>query len=469
MEQFADWLVSRLLHLLDALFPASAVSTMEPFSLNEVYASLLILISAGLIGTALGYALHRRPVAAAPLDSAGPAPRRIIHSVSRPLYIVIGLYAIYFASLPFVFALQAHEGIEMLRDALSVLFNLAALASLLWFGLRLTSAVEIRLLQWSGKGPARVDRLLVPLLSSCMRVALVVAAIYLAIAVLDFPDRYANTLGKINSIVFILAAASVFVRSVRTGEQMVLGRYDITASDNLKARKIYTQLHVIGRVIYAVIAFVSVAAILMLFDQVRHIGTSILASAGIAGIIVGFAAQKTLANLFAGFQIALAQPMREDDVVIVEGEWGRVEEITLSYVVVHIWDDRRLVVPLSYFIEKPFQNWTRTSSAILGSVMVYVDYTCEVATIRKVLTEIVEKDPLWDGRFWNLQVTDAKERTVELRVLATSADASKSFDLRCSIREKLIAFIQQSAPQWLPRERVTLAPEPPCPIGRLQR
>jgi small-conductance mechanosensitive channel len=148
--------------------------------------------------------------------------------------------------------------------------------------------------------------------------------------------------------------------------------------------------------------------------------------------------------------------MREDDVLIVEGEWGRVEEITLTYVVIHVWDDRRLIVPLSYFIEKPFQDWTRTSSAILGSVMVYVDYTCEVATIRKALTEIVEKDPLWDGRFWNLQVTDAKERTLELRVLATSANASKSFDLRCAIREKLIAFIQESAPQWLPRERVAV-------------
>jgi small-conductance mechanosensitive channel len=455
MEQIAEMLVSHLLQLLDALFPARATRSIGMFTWNEVYAALVILLAAALIGAALAYALRQRSAAAAKREPA-PVPHRVMISVSKPLYMIIALYAIYFALLPFVLALQAHEGIEILRAGLTVLFNLAALAALLWFGLRLTSAVETRLVQWSGKGPTRVDHLLIPLLSSCMRIALIVAAIYLAIAVLDFPDRYADTLSKLNSIVFILAAASVFVRSVRAGEQLVLGRYDITAADNLKARKVYTQLHVIGRVIYAVIAFVSVAAILMLFDQVRHIGTSILASAGIAGIIVGFAAQKTLANLFAGFQIALAQPMREDDVVIVEGEWGRVEEITLSYVVVHIWDDRRLVVPLSYFIEKPFQNWTRTSSAILGSVMVYVDYTCEVATIRKALTEIVEKDPLWDGRFWNLQVTDAKERTVELRVLATSADASKSFDLRCAIREKLIAFIQRSAPQWLPRERVAL-------------
>jgi small-conductance mechanosensitive channel len=456
MEQFAEILVSRLLQVLDALFPSRSVRSFGMFTWNDVYAALAIVLAAFLLSVALGYALRRRSAVAAKLDSAANVSHRVLTSVSRPLYFVIGLYAIYFASLPFVLRLPDRGGIAALRAVLGIFFSLAALTALLWFALRLIAAVETRLLAWSGTGPTRIDRLLIPLLGSTLRIALIVVAIYTGIVILDFADRDATTLSKINSIVFILAAASVFVRSVRVGEQMVLARYDISAADNLKARKVYTQLHVIGRVIYVLIAFLAFAAILMLFDEVRHIGTSILASAGIAGIIVGFAAQRTLANLFAGFQIALAQPMREDDVVIVEGEWGRVEEITLTYVVVHLWDDRRLVVPLSYFIEKPFQDWTRTSSAILGSVMVYVDYTCEVATIRKALAEIVEKDPLWDGRFWNLQVTDAKERTLELRVLATSADASKSFDLRCAIREKLIAFIQKSAPQWLPRERVAI-------------
>jgi small-conductance mechanosensitive channel len=191
----------------------------------------------------------------------------------------------------------------------------------------------------------------------------------------------------------------------------------------------------------------------MLFQEVRHVGSSLLASAGIVGIIAGVAGQKSLANLFAGFQIALAQPMRQDDVVIVEGEWGRVEEITLTYVIVHIWDDRRLVLPLSYFIDKPFQNWTRTSAKLLGSIFVWVDYTFPVDEGRNALKQIIESSPLWDRRFWNLQVSDAGERTMQLRVIATAADSSKSWDLRCEVREKFIAYIQKNHPQSLPRLR----------------
>jgi small-conductance mechanosensitive channel len=172
--------------------------------------------------------------------------------------------------------------------------------------------------------------------------------------------------------------------------------------------------------------------------------------------------------LFAGFQIALAQPIRQDDVVIVEGEWGRIEEITLTYVVVHIWDDRRMVLPLSYFIQKPFQNWTRASAQLLGSVFVWVDYSFPVEEGRKALKAIIETNPLWDKRFWNLQVSDASEKTMQLRILATSADSSKSWDLRCKIREDFIAYIQQNHPASLPRVRAELAGQPngsPAPIA----
>lgn len=225
------------------------------------------------------------------------------------------------------------------------------------------------------------------------------------------------------------------------------------AADNLKARKVYTQLQVIVRVTYVVISVFTAATILMLFQEVRHVGTSLLASAGIVGIIAGVAAQKTLANLFAGFQLALAQPVLQDDVVIVEGEWGRVEEITLTYVVVHLWDDRRLILPLSYFIEKPFQNWTRTSARIMGSVFVWVDYSFPVDQGRHALKGIIENSPLWDRRFWNLQVSDATDKAIQLRVLATSSDSSKSWDLRCEIREKFLAYIQRHHADDLPRYR----------------
>ena len=245
----------------------------------------------------------------------------------------------------------------------------------------------------------------------------------------------------------------MLLQATRAGEQALLHRYDLAAADNLRARTVYTQVRVIGKVIDVGIGLLTVASMLMLFTEVRQVGASLLASAGVVGIIAGIAAQKTIGNLFAGFQIALAQPMRQDDVVVVEGEWGRIEEITLTYVVIHIWDDRRLVVPLSYFIEKPFANWTRTSAQILGQVIVWVDYGFPVDEARTVLKGIIEASPRWDRRFWNLQVTDTSERTMQLRVLATSADSSTNFDLRCEIREKFIACIQERWPQALPRLR----------------
>jgi len=263
----------------------------------------------------------------------------------------------------------------------------------------------------------------------------------------------------------IVGVAILLGRAVYIAQYVVLARFDMTVSDNLRARQVYTQLHVICRVLYVTIGFMAIVAVLMLFQEVRHIGTSLLASAGIIGIIAGIAAQRTLANLIAGFQIALAQPVRQDDVVVVEGEWGRVEEITLTYVIVHIWDDRRLVLPLSYFIEKPFQNWTRTSAAITGSVLIWVDYSFRVEDGRAALKAIIESSPLWDRRFWNLQVSDADQHTIQLRVLATSADSAKSWDLRCEIREKFIDFIARNHPNSLPQLRAQLAPDRAAPDG----
>jgi small-conductance mechanosensitive channel len=201
----------------------------------------------------------------------------------------------------------------------------------------------------------------------------------------------------------------------------------------------------------------------MVFDQVRSLGASVLASAGVLSIIIGFAAQRTIANLFAGFQLALTQPIRLDDVVIVENEWGRIEEVTLTYVVVRIWDMRRLIVPLSYFIEKPFQNWTRSRSDLLGTVFIHADYTIPVDAVREELKRIVAQSSLWDGQVCVLQVTNATERTVELRALASAPDASKAWDLRCEIREKLIAFVQQNFPESLPRLRAEVEPAHAAP------
>jgi small-conductance mechanosensitive channel len=245
---------------------------------------------------------------------------------------------------------------------------------------------------------------------------------------------------------------------VDVGERFVVTRYSVMASDNLRARRIYTQAVILRKTLYVIITVFAVASALMLFDQVRTLGTSVLASAGVVGVIIGFAAQRTVANLFAGFQLALAQPIRLDDVVIVENEWGRIEEITLTYVVVQIWDMRRLIVPLSYFIEHPFQNWTRTRADILGSVFIYTDYTIPVEPVREELKRIVAQSKDWNGQVCVLQVTNASERTVELRAIASAADATKAWDLRCEIREKLIAFVQRNFPESLPRVRAALQP-----------
>jgi small-conductance mechanosensitive channel len=284
-----------------------------------------------------------------------------------------------------------------------------------------------------------------------------VVGIIFALPLIGLSQAYAGVIARGSSILLIGAVAWILVQLVHLGEKAVLAKYDITAADNLQARKVYTQVHVISKTLYVIIAIFTVASILMLFEEVRRFGTSLLASAGVIGIIVVFAAQRTIANLFAGFQLAMTQPIRIDDVVIVEGEWGRVEEITLTYVVIHIWDDRRLVVPLSHFIEKPFQNWTRVSAELLGSVFVWVDYGLPLDAARKAVQQIVEASPLWDRRFWNLQVTDATERAMQIRVLATAADSSKAWDLRCEIREKLIAHIQKHHPQSLPLLRTEIS------------
>jgi small-conductance mechanosensitive channel len=200
---------------------------------------------------------------------------------------------------------------------------------------------------------------------------------------------------------------------------------------------------------------------LMLSERVRQLGAGILTSAGILGIVVGLAAQRSIANLLVGLQIAVTQPIRIDDVVIIENEWGRIEEITSTYVAVRLWDLRRLMVPLTYFIEKPFQNWTRTSAEVLGTVYLYTDYRVDVEAVRRELLKILRESELWDGRVWGFQVTDAKESVLELRALMSASDASKAWDLRCAVREKLVLYMQRYHSSCLPRFRVQVEPAGP--------
>jgi small-conductance mechanosensitive channel len=428
---------------------------LGPITWTDVGVMLSFLLLA-LIVHAIAVLVVRRRSGRAAAGEKG-LKHHLTGALGKPLYVLIWAYGVYLATAPILVALKQVQGVEALRGILDTALDLAMFAIVFWFFFRCTHVIDTRLERWAASTRSRLDDLIVPLVGRSLRVVVPVLAVIFALPVLGLPARYAQVVSKGTAILLIATFAFLLFQAVQTVEKALLARYDLSAADNLRARKVYTQVHVIGKVIDVAIGFLTVASVLMMFNDVRHFGASLLASAGIVGIIAGIAAQKTIANLFAGFQIALAQPMRQDDVVIVEGEWGRVEEITLTYVVVHIWDDRRLVVPLSYFIEKPFQNWTRTSAGLLGSVFVWVDYTFPVDEGRKVLKDIIEKSPLWDRRFWNLQVSDASDRTMQLRVLATSVDSSKSWDLRCEIREKFIAYIQGHHPGSLPQVRAELS------------
>jgi len=254
----------------------------------------------------------------------------------------------------------------------------------------------------------------------------------------------------------IIAFAAILIGIIRIIEDSIYHKYDYTKQDNLKERKIRTQLQFIRKFIVMSIVLITIAIVLLSFENMRKIGAGLLTGVGVGGIIIGFAAQKSLGNLLAGFQIAFTQPIRIDDVLIVEGEWGKVEEITLTYVVLNIWDQRRLILPINYFIEKPFQNWTRTSSELIGTVFLYADYSLPIEPLRQELTRLLNLNKLWDGRVNVIHVTDIKSDTVEIRALVSATNSGNAFDLRCYIREKLIYFIQQNYPRSLPKTRALI-------------
>jgi small-conductance mechanosensitive channel len=241
-----------------------------------------------------------------------------------------------------------------------------------------------------------------------------------------------------------------------------LENFTYDKEDNLRERRLLTQVAFIRKLVVIILVVIAVSAILMNFESARKLGTGLLTSAGILGIIIGFAAQKSIANLLAGFQIAFTQPIRLDDVVVVENEWGKIEEINLTYVVVRIWDQRRLVLPINYFLEKPFQNWTRTTADIWGTVFLYVDHTIPVKDLKEKLKEILDSSPLWDRKVQVLQVTDIKETTVELRCLMSARDSPTAFDLRCLVREELLGYIQNKYPSSLPKTRILMTKENPA-------
>jgi small-conductance mechanosensitive channel len=281
-------------------------------------------------------------------------------------------------------------------------------------------------------------------------------ALLAAVPYIKLPENILTPIERGLGLALIAGVAWLVIVFSEVVADVVAARYRVDVADNLTARRIQTQIEVLHRIVVAVVAIVALSLMLMTFPAIRQIGTGLLASAGLAGLIVGMAMKNTLSSLIAGIQIAFTQPIRLEDAVLVEGEWGWIEEIEMTYVVVRLWDLRRLILPLSYFLEHPFQNWTRSSADLLGSVFLYVDYTVPVEEVRKELRRIVESTDKWKGQVCVLHVTDASAQTVQLRALVDARDAGAAWELRCYVRENLIRFVQQNYPGALPRFRAEL-------------
>lgn len=298
------------------------------------------------------------------------------------------------------------------------------------------------------------------------RLAFVVFALALALPSTAFTEVTTSRINHVLLVAFTVLAGWSAMRAFEIAATMYLQQFRTDVDDNLLARKHVTQVRILKRAVDTLLVVITLGAALMSFDSVRQYGVSLFASAGAASLVVGLAARPLLTNLIAGLQIAITQPIRLEDAVIVEGEWGWIEEITSTYVVIRLWDWRRQIVPLAYFLDKPFQNWTRESGSLIGSVFLYVDHTAPVEAIRQQLTVIAEANPLWDRRVVNLQVSDVRETVIELRALISARNAPQAWDLRCAVREQLVAFLQKNHPECLPLRRLSFDPPVKAPEFR---
>ncbi|MDP3821740.1 MAG: mechanosensitive ion channel family protein [Burkholderiales bacterium] len=302
-------------------------------------------------------------------------------------------------------------------------------------------------------GAMPVPRAILDATESAAAAALPLIALQLVWAAAPDSLIHIGTVRHFNGLLLILAITWLAMRTIKGFANGVIERHPATMEDNLQARRIHTQAKVLSRSAMMIVLLAGLSMALMTFPGARQVGASLLASAGVIGIVAGIAARPVFSNLIAGLQIALAQPIRLDDVLIVEGEWGRVEEITGTYVVLKLWDERRLIVPLQWFIEHPFQNWTRTSAQIHQSVFLHLDYAMPIDPLRAELQRVLEGAPEWDGRTGQVVVTDTTERTMKVRVLVSARAAGPAFDLGCKVREALIAFVGREYPDCLPRAR----------------
>jgi small-conductance mechanosensitive channel len=444
--------------------------------------SQLILATAVLVLVLIserGLAWALRRLASKPADALSASQssnrsaviRSAVEAALPPLSLLVWVWGACAALWLLLIRYEAAGGAALVLTILYAARRLANILILFWFLYRLTRTAEVLLLAWAGATEKKWDDVLAAVIVRALRLVVPLLAVTLIVPTLEIPGSYHQFFKQGAALLLIAALGFILFQLVVTAEKSVLEQYRIDQADNLGMRKVQTQAQVLKRVMVSLIFIFTLASMLMVFDSVRHFGTSLLASAGVVGIVVGFAAQRSIASLFAGVQLAFTQPIRLDDQVVLENESGRIEEITLTYVVVRIWDSRRLVVPVSYFMEKPFINQTRTTADQLGAVMLQVDYATPIAPLRAEMDRILEQSPHWDRRVKGLQVTDAKDHYIELRILASAASGGESWELRCELREKMVDFLQKNYPECLPRyrlelrERAALAAPPRAPAA----
>jgi small-conductance mechanosensitive channel len=449
-----DALSAFLSQMLGSWSQSDLFLQVTPAKLILGFLSALLIIVLLRIARRILKRIHREP-------KANESQRYWIDGLLHAFRKGLGLFAWITALFLFVSPLLPHVAIALnsqtpfeITSRLAEIGYFLSLAVFCYYTVRLAGGWLNRLAQ---RQPRRWYDPTFPLVGQLIYYNFLLISFQYFIELLRLPGSAAAVSAKVVAIVSILVNIMMLIQMVRALEDIALVRTEHRGYDTYRYRGLQTRFRVLRQLIIFVLVIVAAAAVLMNFDPVRQIGAGLLASAGVAGVIVGLAAQKSLSTIIAGLQIALTSPMKIDDVVVVDGEYGQIEEISLTYVVVRAWDQRRLILPITYFIDKSFQNWTRSSSELLGTVFLYVDYMVPIDELRAEAQRIVAESSLWDKRSFGAQVTDWKTDSVEIRILVSASAAGRLFDLRCEVREKLLAYLQQREPSAFPMVRNVVA------------
>lgn len=385
-------------------------------------------------------------------ELGGNVGKDLLHAAAPPLQFALWYYAAFFAT-PYVLDFLNAEGAKAWFEAWRGHFwHLGLITGMTWFLYRTVRVVGDFLSRRAERTAGSLDDYLFRIAAGALRTLIPLFGLMALLRLVQMPKEAWDVVQTVLAGVFIVAIAAILYRAVLDGERTLLSRIDEKA-DLYHARAVQTRVRILRKFAVVFLSVIALAGVLLLLPGVRTLGTSILASAGVAGIVLGIAAQRTLGSFFAGLQIALTQPIRLGDQVVAQGESGNVEEITLSYVVVRTWDGRRLILPINWFLEQPFQNWTRPASAMIATVKLRVDFSLPLAPVREEMKAWVEASPLWDQKVYAFQVTDSDAATMEIRVIAGVPGPGQSFDMQCGVREKLLTFLQQNYPHCLPRSR----------------